>query len=104
MAAGWTTDTALNHWLSLRDADNVRNEQRFVAQERAVEFALGAARAATEKADAANEKRFANVNEFRQALSNQQSTYITRSEVYTLMALAATIASALGGVIGHFIR
>src|ERR1700677_117874 len=100
----WTIDTALQHCLSLRDADNLRNEQRFVAQERAVEAALYSARTATEKAETAAERRFESVNEFRQTLSSQQSTYITRSEVYTLMALSATIASALGGVVGHFIK
>jgi|ERR1700677_767992 len=111
----WTIDTVLQHCLSLRDADlslytsnrvsdQLRNEQRFIAQEKAVEAALSSAKTATEKAEFAAERRFDSVNEFRAALSTQQATYISRSEVYTLMALACAIASALGGLVGHYIK
>ena len=93
MRSEWTIDTAMQHVLALRDSDSIRNEQRFVAQERAVEYALAASKTATDKADSANEKRFAT-----------QALYITRSEVYTLMALACAIASGLGAFIGHILR
>jgi ElaB/YqjD/DUF883 family membrane-anchored ribosome-binding protein len=116
MATGWTIDTALNHWLSLRDGDNLRYEQRFVAQERAVEAALQSARSATQKAETAAERRFDSVNEFRQTLSNNQATYITRTEVGALVGDQSSfvtrtemfswvgVAAVVGGVIGHFIK
>jgi ElaB/YqjD/DUF883 family membrane-anchored ribosome-binding protein len=115
-AGEWTISTALNHLLSLRDGDNLRHEQRFVAQERAVEAALYAARTATEKADTATEKRFESVNEFRAQLKDSQGQYISRVEVNALVgnqSLYITrlemfgwvgVASALGGLIGHFLR
>ncbi len=102
--AGWTTDTALQHLLMIRDADMGRYEQRFLAQERAVEAALFSARTATEKADSASERRFESVNEFRATLKDQQSTFITRGEVYALIGVAASIAGSLGGLIGHLMR
>ena len=116
MMTPWNVATALEHLLALRNADAIRNEQRFVAQERAVEFALSAARTATEKADLASEKRFEGLNEFRQTLVAQQATLITRTEVGALVGNQAAfvtrtemfswvgVAAVIGGVIGHFIR
>lgn len=47
----------------------------------AADFALQAAERATLKSDAATEKRFDGVNEFRAALGDQQRTLMPRSEV-----------------------
>lgn len=55
-------------------------EQRFNAQEKAVNAALIAAKEAVEKAEAAASKRFDSVNEFRQTLSDQTATFIPRPE------------------------
>lgn len=78
---GWTTETALAHVLALMRAQDQRNEQRFDAQEKAVLSALTAADRAVAKAELASEKRFEGVNEFRDALSDQQRTFIPRLEV-----------------------
>lgn len=75
-----------------RNADmELRQQQRFEAQTRAIEAAITAQRAAidaalvsadraTAKAESANERRFESVNEFRQTLSDQAATFITRME------------------------
>lgn len=52
----------------------------FAAQEKAVDAALLAAKEAVQKAEAANEKRFESVNEFRQTLSDQTNTFMPRAE------------------------
>ena len=68
-----------------------RNGQRFDAQqeavstamtaaEKAVSAAMAAAEKAVTKAEVAAEKRFEAVNEFRQTLSDQQGTFLTRTE------------------------
>jgi hypothetical protein len=68
-----------------------RDEQRFIAQESAVQAALLAqkeavatallsADRAVSKAEMAAEKRFEGMNEFRQALSDQNSTFLPRAE------------------------
>jgi hypothetical protein len=50
------------------------------AQDKQTQQALTAADRAVVKAEAATEKRFEGVNEFRQALSDQSSTFVTRIE------------------------
>jgi hypothetical protein len=68
-----------------------RYEQRFASVEREIRDGLSAARREVEhaliasekailKAEQAAEKRFDAVNEFRQTLSDQASTFISRSE------------------------
>lgn len=78
----------------LRESESRANEQRFKAQEQAVAFALAASEKATTKADAANEKRFDGVNEFRSQLKDQAATFITRGELFgwivAVLALAFT--------------
>jgi hypothetical protein len=55
-------------------------DQRFEAQDRAVQAALQAAKEAVDKANIASEKRFESINEFRGQLSDQQATFLTRNE------------------------
>lgn len=55
-------------------------DARFDAQERALNAALASAKEATEKADAATEKRFDSVNEFRKALDDNNRLLLTRNE------------------------
>lgn len=59
----------------------LRNEQRFQAQEKAVIAAMLSADRAVAKAEAASEKRFESVNEFRGTLSDQVRLFIPRSVV-----------------------
>lgn len=75
----------------LRAADDLRYQQRFDAQTRAldaaftaakeaVQTAMVAAEKATTKAEMAAEKRFESVNEFRAQLADQAATFIPRAE------------------------
>jgi hypothetical protein len=75
----------------LRAADDLRYEQRFQAQTKALDAALAAAKEAvqtamvaaekaTTKAESAAEKRFEAVNEFRAQLADQAATFIPRVE------------------------
>lgn len=57
---------------SLIQEKEKRYEQRFIAQQTAVD-----------KADAANEKRFESVNEFRNTLKDQQLTFASKIEMNT---------------------
>lgn len=77
----WTLAGYISHNESMRDETDRRYEQRFVAQERAVEAALTSAKEAVLKAETASEKRFEGVNEFRATLADQAATLISRTEV-----------------------
>ena len=79
-AEGWSVDTALQHVLSLMGANDHRYEQRFLDQEKAVMLAMAAAKEAVAKAEAASEKRFDSVNEFRATLGDQQRNLMPRAE------------------------
>ena len=78
--SGWTLDTLLVHVTALYAEGNIRNQQRFDAQTKAIEAALLAAKEAVIKAELATEKRFESVNEFRQTLSDQAAQFMTRTE------------------------
>jgi hypothetical protein len=93
---GWTTDTALDHILAIIASNDRRYEERFAASQKALDIglagtkneitvALAAQDRAVQKAEAATEKRFESVNEFRGTLDNQQRTLIPRSEVDVLV-------------------
>jgi hypothetical protein len=57
-----------------------RYEQRFAASQKASSDALAATEKAIDKQDAASEKRFASVNEFRATLSDQAAQLLPRAE------------------------
>lgn len=105
----WTTDTLLVHFKALLDAErshtnqaveaavlradaaveaalvrgnerDLRYQQRFEAQTQAITQAIESAALAVSKAEAANERRFASVNEFRQTLTDQAATFMPRAE------------------------
>lgn len=98
----WTVHTLKEHfsqalndfkdkWAQVRDADDLRYQQRFDAQqkavvdallaaEKAVNAALASADRAVVKAETAAEKRFESVNEFRAVLSNQSASLMPRTE------------------------
>jgi hypothetical protein len=73
---GWTVETLREHVLSLFDA--VRTE--IAASKDAATLALTAVDRAVQKAEAAAEKRFESVNEFRNTLADQQRTLMPRAE------------------------
>ncbi len=101
-SSGWNVDTLKEYFATtlndhrlnvslLRDSDDLRYQQRFDAQqkavvdallaaEKAVNAALASADRAVVKAETAAEKRFESVNEFRSVLSNQSSTLMPRTE------------------------
>jgi hypothetical protein len=75
---------------------DLRYQQRFDAQTKALDAALAAAKdavntalvaaeKATSKAEAAADKRFESVNEFRQTLTDQTGTFLPRSEAEARM-------------------
>jgi hypothetical protein len=62
------------------------HDQRFSDQEKAVQAALAAAEKAVTKAEMAAEKRFDAVNEFRQTLSDQQTTFVRQDVIDARMS------------------
>ncbi len=93
----WTIDTLRAHITSLIEGNDKRYEERFITSQKALELGLAAAKSeiaaalaaadrAVQKAEAATEKRFESVNEFRGTLDNQQRTLIPRSEVDVLVS------------------
>lgn len=77
--------------LSIIEANDTRYSQRFEASKEAISSALNAAKEAiaaaltsqdraVQKAEAASEKRFESVNEFRSTLADQQRTLMPRQE------------------------
>ena len=72
---------ALQEEIDRRFADLASQlDRRFMDSERAVQAALAAAEKAVIKAETAAERRFASVNEFRQTLTDQATTFIPRNE------------------------
>jgi hypothetical protein len=83
-----------------------RDQQRFAAQgealtaallsqEKAVQTAMIAAEKAVTKAEAATEKRFESVNEFRQALTDQTSSFPSRVELAALAQRVTDLATRM---------
>lgn len=84
--SGWTVDTLHVFLVTMIQANDKRYEQRFAEQKAAVDAALAAADRAVVKAEAAAEKRFEGVNEFRGTLADQQTLLIRRSEVDVMVS------------------
>jgi DNA-binding MurR/RpiR family transcriptional regulator len=57
---------------------------RFEAMDRQVKAAFESSQRAIDKADEATEKRFEGVNEFRAALSDQATRFVTNSELHAV--------------------
>lgn len=112
--SGWTTDTLRAHLERLLTERQEATGQRFAdlrsllderyatqtkaldaafkAAEQAVTTALASQEKAVSKAEAAADKRFEAVNEFRQQLADQTSSFPTRVEMSTrLEAIAADV-------------
>jgi len=91
----------------LLEGHEVLNEQRFRLEHEwvdtslksandAVELAMQAASRAVEKAEAASEKRFDSVNEFRATLADQQRTLMPRSEAEVRLG---SISNEVAGIV-----
>ena len=79
--SGWTVDTLHAHLSQrLNDLDRALS-RRMDDADKAIQAALVSAEKAVGKAEAASERRFEGVNEFRQTLSDQAATFPTRGEV-----------------------
>ena len=76
--AGWTIETLKEYLEALMKERDVRLQQRFEAGER----------------------RLDGMNEFRDALSDAQKTYITKSEAMSMIFAACSITSAVCAVVG----
>ena len=61
-----------------------RYDERFEAIEEATKQAFANSQRAIDKADMATEKRFEGVNEFRAALADQASQFVTRKDLEAL--------------------
>ena len=95
----------------LREAADVRYDQRFqaqkdaiqaalVAQEKAVNAALTAADRAVAKAETAAERRFDSVNEFRGQLDDQARTFVPRGEYAALLERVGKLEEAITRLAG----
>jgi len=114
--ADWTPEQVLEVLQNAMAERDVRYEQRFLAQERAVQIALEgssrefhehlnqyrdetrvameAAEKAIDKAERATELRFSSVNEFRAQLADQVNTFLPRTEAHALIDKVAERTSA----------
>jgi transglutaminase/protease-like cytokinesis protein 3 len=79
-----TQDQKTNTVIVKLDALKEQITKQFTLQEQAVNAALVAADRAVSKAEAASEKRFDSVNEFRATLADQQRSLMPRMETETL--------------------
>ena len=94
-AAGTSTatDVSLREYLMAQiNAAETRANIRFEAMKEQVDAAFAASQAAIDKADIATEKRFEGVNEFRAALSDQATRFVTQE---TLTALGDKLQAAI---------
>ena len=104
--SAWTIDSLRYHLEQLASDLALRHEQRFeaqekavqvqlVAQEKAVAAALAAQKEAVNKSEASYDKRFDAVNEFRAQLSDQGRTFLPRNEADARFAAMAEKIDAL---------
>jgi hypothetical protein len=112
-ASGWTILTVLEY-INARIADmELRQQQRFdaqtkavdaaiIAQRAAVDAALIAANQATAKAETATDIRFQAVNEFRGQLADQATRFITRVEVEAAILRNTERIAELAAKLEHF--
>ncbi len=94
-AAGTSTatDVSLREYLMAQiNAAEKRSDLRFEAMKEQVSEAFHSSQRAIDKADIATEKRFEGVNEFREALSDQATRFVTRE---TLESLGAKLEAAI---------
>jgi hypothetical protein len=104
--AEWTVDTLRQFMQKQLDDQRSLLDERYATQtkaldaafkaaEQAVQTALASAEKAVTKAETAAERRFESVNEFRQTLTDQAATFITRAEAEVHFAALAEKLDAL---------
>ena len=76
--SGWTIDTLKEHVLALLSANDTRYEQRFLSTEKLNAVAIVNADKAVAQAEIANEKRFDNTNEWRNAMQDRDKLTMSR--------------------------
>lgn len=76
----WTVDSLLTYLKGMMNERDARYEQRFDALENLLKLSIATSERALSKAEAANDKRFEGVNEFRATLADQQSTLMPKGE------------------------
>lgn len=96
MSDGWTIDSLKEYMEAKFRESDARYSQRFNDQDKAVSAALSSAEKAVAKAEQASEKRFEGVNEFRQTLVDQASSFISRTEALARADANAEKIDALG--------
>ena len=87
MGGGWTLDTLKEHL-----------ESRIVSTEKSVTIAMAVADKAVTKAEVATEKRFDSVNEFRNAMKDQQNTFADKTQTDFRLAAIEKAMEKIGGV------
>jgi hypothetical protein len=87
MDRGWTLETLKEHL-----------ESRIVSTEKSVTIAMAAADKAVTKAEVATEKRFDSVNEFRNAMKDQQNTFADKTQTDFRLAAIEKSMEKIGGV------
>lgn len=78
--SAWTIDSLKQHLELVYDERDRRYQQRFEAQEKAMQAALTAAKEAVDKAERAIGERLVLLNEFRGQSKDEQSKFVTRME------------------------
>lgn len=87
------TDVSLREYLMAQiNAAEKLSDQRFQAMKEQVAAAFESSQRAIDKADEATEKRFEGVNEFRAALSDQATRFVTTE---TLLSLGEKLEAAI---------
>jgi len=76
--SSWTSDLLKIHLQTQIDELKARMDERASAQTQAIQAALLSAEKAVSKAEAATEKRFDSVNEFRAQLADQAGQFMPR--------------------------
>jgi CHASE3 domain sensor protein len=84
--SGWTVDTLRQHFQRQHDDLKDLLGERADSQRVAMSAALASAEKAVTVANTAAEKRFDSVNEFRQTLTDQANTLMSRAEATALLA------------------
>lgn len=92
----WTLGAYIESQRDIREADQRLTDQRFLAAEKAVGVALTDAKVAVQKAEDAQEKRLEGMNEFRKTLTDQASTFVTRTDLDSTRALIGVQIAAQG--------
>ena len=70
--------------IALIEAAERRSDMRFEAMDKQVKAAFESSQRAIDKADQATEKRFEGVNEFRSALSDQATRFVTNDQLHAM--------------------